>query len=210
MTTHTDPFPVAKAIFTTTPPPPSIECKAPLGGRLGSTNIRTLYLVQLGVGQATYGSINKNAPSATIFLSYAEWQAVADAVAFASTRQVTLNVTCIDRTDPYADVTSVVPAPMIATSVLLQAIQTEISAVAVTTNAIHQQIAQDVSVEVHKISELVRVGFVKLGVPAGELPLAALEAPSTSEYPSEPPPGDSEAPPAYFPKNNSFDDRPQH
>jgi hypothetical protein len=199
-------FRVTSRTYNTTQP--SVQCKF---GPLGATNIRTLNIARAGTGQGTYGPINKNSNSATIFASYAEFEAIWNFVFGASAANpLFLDVTYVDQADPqYADVTHVTPAGTVSQHVVLQAIQVEVSAISLTTNAIQQQLAHDLSLgvaELQKLSQLVRAGLVKLGVPESEFPAVARDVVYAS--PSEPPTAgtESEYPPRFHLPGNGESD----
>jgi hypothetical protein len=198
---QTDPFVVKKRTYNTIDPHhPQMQLKY---GPLGATSIVTLNIDRAGAGQATSGPIYKPSNQASIVLSIPEFQAVWDAVFPASPNHpVTLDVTYVDQADPrYADVTGVVPRPALAPHVLLQAIQLDVSALSATTVAINQRLAHDLSasvVELHKLSGLIRLGLLKIGVSESELPAAARDL--TYQHPSEPPTADTEMTSDYPPR----------
>jgi len=192
-------FIVTKRTYNNTQP--SVQCKyGPLSG--GST-IATLNIARANPGEPTHGPIDKQANSATIFASTAEFTAVWNAVYNASaTNPVTLNLTLVPANTRYADVTSVVPAPTLAPHVLLQSIQEEVASISTMTGALNQHLTREVpsSVEqLDKLTQLLRLGLLKLGVTESEILAGALDAPRLEERRSEPPlsGSDSEAPAAY-------------
>jgi hypothetical protein len=196
----TDTYCCTRAIVTTTPLPRSIECKF---GPLGSTCIHTIYFVQLGEGQLTYGANNKHSNLATVFLSYVEWQALADAVALVNLfKPVYLRVTYVDRADPqYADVTSVLPVHAAATEAMLQAVQEDVSVV-------KHVLTHQVAVQVHEVLEIARELVKRGGSPPPPSP-GPFDAAGSFERPSEPPAADSDPPPAY-PNPASLDGHASH
>jgi len=187
---------------TANPTHPSMQLKP---GVLTGTSIATLNIARANSGQPTSGPIDKLSTSGSLVLSVAEFQAVWDAVFYASaTNPVKLTVTWVDQADPrYADVISVVPQAQVAPHVLLQSMQLDLAALSTTATSINQRLAQDLSTgiaQLQKLNKFVRLGLLRLGVPGEELPPFAREdgededfearEPEARAHSYGPPPGD--------------------
>ena len=194
-------FPVTTSIYDTTKP--SIQCQ--VGPLSGSTTLQTLYIRKAKYSNdPTHGSINKDAGSAVIVASWVEFTAVWNA----ANNPLTLILTLDDELARITNCSHIVPAPALAPHMVLQSIQQETVAISTTTTAIHQRLTIDLQASVQhldKLTHLVRIGLLKLGVPPSELPAGALVAPGY-ERPSEPPPSsDGPSAPEYLSDGKTFE-----